>query len=231
MGKRSIHRSCSLRVRTNRSAHPSPSGPRTKAGYPRCPASTVSLGRGRAGGGVRARTAAASQRPPALGKGRDGFRWVVLSRLGRGRARLGCGRRRGGGRRELRHDYGSHLRRVPPVPGPGRSGWCVRMPAGARWPGFLPAHQRPALDDLLGARSPSACACRCGCGMLRPCSTGCGFCSVVRVQNAVRDQAARSYTWWRPPSTGRARIGPVAVSGSLGGGAASWSVRWGRSRL
>src|SRR5262249_55780871 len=45
-----------------------------------------------------------------------------------------------------------------------------------------------------------------------------------------RDQPARSYTWWRPPSTGRTRIGPVGER-DVGRGVSSRRVRWGRWRL
>jgi transposase-like protein len=45
-----------------------------------------------------------------------------------------------------------------------------------------------------------------------------------------RVQAARSYTWWRPPSTGRTRIGPVGER-DVGRGVSSCRVRWGRWRL
>jgi ABC-type multidrug transport system ATPase subunit len=52
----------------------------------------------------------------------------------------------------------------------------------------------------------------------------------VRAQKCAGGQAARSYTWCRPPSTGRDRTGPLPAR-STGTGVSRRSVRCGRSRL
>jgi class 3 adenylate cyclase len=52
----------------------------------------------------------------------------------------------------------------------------------------------------------------------------------VRAQKCAGGQAARSYTWCRPPSTGRDRAGPLPAR-STGTGVSRRSVRCGRSRL
>src|SRR5947209_5082879 len=53
---------------------------------------------------------------------------------------------------------------------------------------------------------------------------------VVGRQYLSRAQATRSYTWWSPFRTGRARIGPVSER-RLTSGVCSASVRCGRSSL